>query len=103
VSRCWPPGWPEIPYSFTLHGPADLAEPARWGLGEKIAASRFVACISHYARSQAMLMSDPAHWDRLKIVHCGVDPALYDTRDRVAAATATTRGCIWSSSAGSRR
>lgn len=68
----------DIPYSFTLHGPADLAEPARWKLGEKIAEARFVACISHYARSQAMLMSDPTHWERLKIVHCGVTPALYD-------------------------
>lgn len=67
-----------IPYSFTLHGPADLAEPARWKLGEKIAGAAFVACISHYARSQAMLMSDPAHWDRLRIIHCGVMPALYD-------------------------
>ncbi|MEL6518681.1 MAG: glycosyltransferase [Pseudomonadota bacterium] len=70
-----------IPYSFTLHGPADLAEPARWKLGEKIARAHFVACISHYARSQAMLHSDPSHWNRLKIVHCGVTPALYD-RDR---------------------
>jgi len=67
-----------IPYSFTLHGPADLAEPQRWKLGEKIASARFVACISHYARSQAMLLSDPAHWDKLKIIHCGVTPALYD-------------------------
>jgi glycosyltransferase involved in cell wall biosynthesis len=68
----------DIPYSFTLHGPADLAEPARWRLGDKIAEARFVACISHYARSQAMLMGDPAHWEKLRIVHCGVDPALYD-------------------------
>ncbi len=72
-----------IPYSFTLHGPADLAEPARWKLGEKIAGARFVACISHYARSQAMLMSAPEHWERLRIVHCGVSPALYD-RPRAA-------------------
>ena len=67
-----------IPYSFTLHGPADLAEPARWKLGDKIARAAFVACISHYARSQAMLHSDPSHWDRLRIIHCGVTPALYD-------------------------
>ena len=71
----------DIPYSFTLHGPADLAEPARWKLGEKIAGAGFVACISHYARSQAMLMSAPEHWDRLRIIHCGVSPALYDRPD----------------------
>ncbi|MGX0902386.1 glycosyltransferase involved in cell wall biosynthesis [Roseovarius sp. MBR-79] len=67
-----------IPYSFTLHGPDIFYEPHHWRLDEKIARARFVACISHFARSQAMVFSDPAHWDKLHIVHCGVDPALYD-------------------------
>lgn len=67
-----------IPFSFTLHGPADLLEPGRWHLGTKIARADFVACISHFARSQAMLHSDPAHWPKLRIVHCGVTPALYE-------------------------
>lgn len=67
-----------MPFSFTLHGPADLLEPGRWHLGTKIAKARFVACISHFARSQAMLNSDPAQWPKLRIVHCGVTPALYE-------------------------
>lgn len=66
-----------IPYSFMLHGPADFFEPLRWRLDEKTARARFVATISHYARSQLMFFSDPAHWDKIRIVHCGVDPALY--------------------------
>lgn len=66
-----------IPYSFTLHGPADFWDTGRWRLDEKIARARFVACISHFCRSQGMLFSDPAHWDRLHIVHCGVDPSRY--------------------------
>jgi glycosyltransferase involved in cell wall biosynthesis len=68
-----------IPYSFTLHGPDIFFEPYHWRLDEKIARAAFVACISHFCRSQAMIFSAPAHWDRLHIVHCGVDPALYDT------------------------
>lgn len=67
-----------IPYSFTLHGPDDLAEPTHWRLDEKIARAAFVACISDYCRAQAMLNSDRRHWDRLHVVHCGVDPARYD-------------------------
>jgi glycosyltransferase involved in cell wall biosynthesis len=67
-----------IPYSFTLHGPDIFFEPYHWRLDEKIARAAFVACISHFCRSQAMIFSAPAHWDRLHIVHCGVDPALYD-------------------------
>lgn len=66
-----------IPFSFTLHGPADFLDPQGWHLGEKIARSRFVACISHFCRSQGMMASDPAFWSRLRIVHCAVDPERY--------------------------
>lgn len=66
-----------IPFSYTLHGPSDLYEPEKWRLREKTARAAFVACISHFARAQAMHFSDPAHWPKLRIVHCGVLPELY--------------------------
>ncbi len=69
----------DIPYSFTLHGPDIFYAPEHWRLDAKIARARFVACISNFARAQAMLFSDQAHWDKLKIIHCGVDPDRYDT------------------------
>ncbi len=65
------------PYSFTLHGPDIFFEPHHWRLDEKIARAAFVACISRFCRSQAMLFSDAAHWNKLHIVHCGVEPARY--------------------------
>ena len=68
----------DIPFSYTLHGPAELYEPQKWALSEKTKRAKFVACISHFARSQAMYFSDPAHWDKLAIIHCGIEPALYD-------------------------
>lgn len=67
-----------LPFSFTLHGPAELFEPQSWRLDEKVARARFTVCISHFARSQAMLFSDRAHWDRLHVVHCGIEPARYE-------------------------
>ncbi|MEM7730956.1 MAG: glycosyltransferase family 4 protein [Pseudomonadota bacterium] len=67
-----------IPYSFTLHGPYVFFETERWRLDEKIARAAFVACISHFCRSQGMLFSEPVHWPRMHIVHCGIDPDLYD-------------------------
>jgi glycosyltransferase involved in cell wall biosynthesis len=70
----------DIPFSFTLHGPDIFFAPDHWRLDEKIARARFVACISNFARAQAMLFCDQGHWDKLKIIHCGVDPARYDTR-----------------------
>ncbi|SDF31138.1 glycosyltransferase [Limimaricola pyoseonensis] len=66
-----------IPHSFTLHGPDIFFAPERWALGDKIARAAFVCCISDFARAQAMLFSEPAHWDRLHVVHCGVDPVRY--------------------------
>lgn len=66
-----------IPYSFMLHGPADLFEPYRWALSEKAARARFVTVISNFARSQLMFFSDPAHWDKYHIIHCGVTPERY--------------------------
>lgn len=67
-----------IPFGFTLHGPAIFFEPRRWHIDEKIARARYVACISHFCRSQAMIFSDPSYWTKLRIVHCGVEPTLYD-------------------------
>lgn len=66
-----------IPFSFTEHGPAIFFEVDRWALPEKIARARFVVAITHFCRSQLMLFSDPKHWDKIAIVHCGVDPAAY--------------------------
>ncbi len=66
-----------IPFSFTLHGPDIFFAPDHWRLDEKIARARFVACISHFCRSQAMAFSDPKHWGKLHIIHCGVQPARY--------------------------
>ncbi|MEE4118126.1 MAG: glycosyltransferase [Paracoccaceae bacterium] len=62
-----------LPYSFTLHGPADLFDPRGWRLDEKVARARFVVCISRFARSQAMLWSDRRHWPKLHVIHCGVE------------------------------
>lgn len=67
----------DIPFSFTLHGPAIFFEPMWWRIDEKIARARFVACISHFCRSQAMLFSDQVHWPKLRLVHCGVTLADY--------------------------
>lgn len=67
-----------IPFSFTLHGPDIFFAPDHWRLDEKIKRARFVACISHFCRSQAMSFSDAADWRKLHIVHCGIDPDLYE-------------------------
>jgi len=67
----------QISFSFTLHGPSDLFDAKHWRLDEKIKAARFVSCISYFARSQAMMYVAPEHWEKLHIIHCGVEPERY--------------------------
>ncbi|MEX0745171.1 MAG: glycosyltransferase family 4 protein [Phycisphaeraceae bacterium] len=69
-----------LPFSFTLHGPAIFYEPRRWRLDEKTSRARFVACISWFCRSQAMLFAARKDWPKLHVVHCGVDLALFAAR-----------------------
>lgn len=71
-----------IPFSFTLHGPAIFFEPRLWRIDEKIARAKFVACISHFCRSQGMIFADQAHWPKMHIVHCGVAPDWYGRGDQ---------------------
>lgn len=62
-----------IPWSITLHGAADWTFPNGHLLPEKIAEARFVACVSHYTRSQAMLRAPIDNWKKMFIARCGID------------------------------
>lgn len=66
-----------VPFSFSMHGPTEFFAVERWCLRDKIAQARFIACISHFCRSQCMIFSDPKDWQKLHIVHCGVEPKRY--------------------------
>lgn len=70
---------PEDPWSwsFTMHGPAEFWNVREHRLSDKVQSARFVACISDFARSQLMSLAPEASWERLHVVHCGVDPASY--------------------------
>jgi glycosyltransferase involved in cell wall biosynthesis len=65
-------------FSFSLHGPGIFFEPHHWRLDEKLRRALFVCNISHFCRSQAMIFCPPDKWDRLHIVHCGVEPELFE-------------------------
>jgi glycosyltransferase involved in cell wall biosynthesis len=70
-------------FSFTMHGPAEFYEPNLWWIDEKVRRALFVNCISHFCRSQAMVFSPADCWEKLRIVHCGVDPALFKVKSHV--------------------
>jgi colanic acid/amylovoran biosynthesis glycosyltransferase len=69
-------------FSFTTHIELN-DEPKRWWVGEKIRRALFVNCISHFGRSQMMYLSPPELWNKLRIVHCGVTPSLFEVKKHI--------------------
>jgi glycosyltransferase involved in cell wall biosynthesis len=66
----------DLAWSLTLHGSSEFDYPAGLLLPEKLEAARFVACVTHFGRAQAMRMVDPKHWHKLHIVRAGIDPPI---------------------------
>lgn len=60
-------------FSFTVHGPDEFDRPLGIHLGEKIEQAAFVVAISSYGRSQMYRWVRQEHWDKIKVVHCGLD------------------------------
>lgn len=61
-------------YSFTVHGPEEYDAPRALSLGTKIAHSDFTVAITQFGRSQLCRWAAPADWDKIKVVHCGIEP-----------------------------
>lgn len=64
-----------VPFSMTIHGPYIFRAPERWALGTKIVKSAFTVCITEFTKSQCMIYAPVEHWPKLRVVHCGPDPA----------------------------
>lgn len=65
-------------YSFTVHGPEEFDKPQSIHLGEKVRRAAFVAAISSYGRSQLFRWVAHTHWEKVKVVHCGLERAFHD-------------------------
>jgi glycosyltransferase involved in cell wall biosynthesis len=62
-----------LPFSLMLHGSSEFDYPAGPLLGRKIDHAEFVACASHYVRSQAMRSVHPDLWSKMFLVRCAVE------------------------------
>jgi colanic acid/amylovoran biosynthesis glycosyltransferase len=65
-------------FSFTVHGPEEFDKPQFLGLGEKIRRSAFVVAISSFGRSQLYRWIEHEHWNKVNIIHCGLEQSFYD-------------------------
>jgi glycosyltransferase involved in cell wall biosynthesis len=64
-------------WSFTVHGPDEFYEVSRFNLRAKVESADFVVCISDFARSQLMAQVPEEHWEKLHVIHCGIDPEVF--------------------------
>ncbi|WP_411563091.1 glycosyltransferase family 4 protein [Pseudomonas shirazensis] len=65
------------PYSFTVHGPEEFDKPQFLHIDEKVRRAAFVAAVSSYGRSQLYRWVAHAHWNKVKVVHCGLEAAFH--------------------------
>lgn len=59
-------------WSFTMHGPTEFFDVRHFRLAEKLRHASFVVCISDFARSQLMSLSEPGEWEKLPVIHVGI-------------------------------
>jgi colanic acid/amylovoran biosynthesis glycosyltransferase len=72
-------GWS---WSFTMHGSTEFFDVREHRLAQKVELAGFVTCVSDHGRSQLMSLVAPEHWQKLRVVHCGVDLARFRPAER---------------------
>lgn len=65
-------------YSFTVHGPDEFDMPESIGLREKVRRCAFVVAISSFGRSQLYRWINANDWDKVKVVHCGLERVFHE-------------------------
>lgn len=61
-------------YSFTTHGPEEFDAPHALSLGEKVNQAKYAVGVSSFGKSQLSRWADFGSWDKIKVVHCGIEP-----------------------------
>lgn len=65
-------------YSFTVHGPDELIDPAANALDDKVAGARFVVAISDYCQGVVRRESAPEEAGKVHVVRCGIELSEFD-------------------------
>jgi colanic acid/amylovoran biosynthesis glycosyltransferase len=66
-------------WSFTAHGPEEFDRAKLIALPEKIRRADFVVAVSSFGRSQLFRNVSHQHWQKIQVVHCGIEPAFYES------------------------
>lgn len=61
-------------FSFTAHGPEEFDKCEPLDLGGKIGSAKFCVAVSNFGRSQLFRWAGPDDWQKVKVIHCGIEP-----------------------------
>lgn len=67
-----------VSYSFTVHGPEEFDRPMALAIDKKLEHCAFAVGVSSFGRSQLCRWARPESWDKIKVVHCGIEPSRFD-------------------------
>jgi colanic acid/amylovoran biosynthesis glycosyltransferase len=67
------------PWSFTIHGPKEYDNVELIRLADKVRDCAFVVAITSYGRSQLYRLVEHRHWSKVKVIHCGLEPAFFSS------------------------
>ena len=68
-------------FSFTAHGPEEFDKPGLIALKRKIEEAAFTVAISSFGMSQLRRLVTPDHWNKIQIIHCGIEDAFHKGSD----------------------
>ncbi len=83
-----------VPYSFTVHGPEEFDKPEALGMSTKVSLAAFVVAISSFGRSQLCRWVPGSQWSKVEVVHCGLEPAFFETAEALQAAPVPRLVCV---------
>ena len=66
-----------IQFSFTVHGPEEFFLAPLIHLAEKVRYAAFIIAISSFGRSQLLRLVNQACWEKIHVVHCGLNHAFF--------------------------
>ena len=84
----------DVSYSFTVHGPEEFDKPQALGLAAKISSAAFVVAISSFGRSQLCRWVPSSQWDKIEVVHCGLEAGFYQAADALDAQPVPRLVCV---------
>ena len=78
-------------FVIRMHGPAEFFECSALNLHEKLTFAHAVICISDFCRGQVLRLISHQEWPKVRVVRCGVDPALFQPRPKQERRDSTTQ------------